>query len=118
MSSYKEEHKVKHAFSQERLRKTRESPTFERKCSTSGLDNTTPYLRPLFAAMRFMHGQCMEDISEPCNTCGLALPDRAPDVPETCIYSKSDGIVEWHSCIEEGPQVECVEVDSGHCGIC
>ena len=81
------------------------------------LGNTTPYMRPLVAAMRFMHGRCMEDVSEPCKTCGLDLPESAPDVRETCIYSKTDGIVEWRSCIEEGPKVECVEVDSSHCGI-
>ncbi len=81
------------------------------------LGNTTPYLRPLVAAMRLMHGRCMEEVSEPCRTCGLDLPDSAPNVPETCIYTKTDGIVEWHSCIDEGPTVECVEVDSSHCGI-
>jgi triacylglycerol lipase len=81
------------------------------------LGNTTPYLRPFVAAMRFMHGQCLEDVSAPCKTCGLDLPETAPDVSETCIYTKSDGIVEWHSCIDEGPKVQCVEVDSSHCGI-
>ncbi len=81
------------------------------------LGNTTPCLRPFVAAMRFMHGRCMEDVSLPCKTCGLDLPEAAPDVPETCIYTKSDGVVEWHSCIDEGPKVECVEVDSSHCGI-
>jgi triacylglycerol lipase len=81
------------------------------------LGNTTPYLRPLVAAMRFLHGECMENVTEACSSCGFDLPERAPDVPETCIYTKSDGIVEWSSCIDEGPQVECVEVDSSHCGI-
>ena len=81
------------------------------------LGNTTPYLRPLVAAMRFMHGQCLESVSSSCESCGLDLPQSAPEVPETCIYTKSDGIVEWHSCLDEGPQVECLEVDSSHCGI-
>lgn len=81
------------------------------------LSNTTPYLRPIVAAMRLMHGRCMEDLSEQCRTCGLDLPESAPEVRETCIYTKSDGIVEWHSCIDEGPNVECIEVDSSHCGI-
>jgi triacylglycerol lipase len=81
------------------------------------LGNTTPYLRPFVAAMRFMHGQCMEDATEACKTCGFDLPESAPDVRETCIYTKTDGIVEWHSCVDEGPKVECVEVDSSHCGI-
>lgn len=81
------------------------------------LENTTPYLRPLVAAMRFLHGECLESISASCESCGLDLPQDAPEVPETCIYTKSDGIVEWHSCIDEGPKVECIEVDSSHCGI-
>ena len=81
------------------------------------LGNTTPYLRPFVAAMRYMHGRCMENVSAPCDSCGLDLPEEAPNVPETCIYTKSDGIVEWHSCIDSGPQVECIEVDSSHCGI-
>lgn len=81
------------------------------------LGNTTPYLRPLVAAMRFMHRECMEGISESCKTCGLDLRGSAPEVHETCIYTKTDGIVEWHSCMEEGPNVECIEVDSSHCGI-
>ena len=81
------------------------------------LGNTTPYLRPFVAAMRYMHGRCMENVSAPCDSCGLDLPEEAPEVPETCIYTKSDGIVEWHSCIDSGPQVECIEVDSSHIGI-
>jgi triacylglycerol lipase len=81
------------------------------------LGNTTPYLRPFVAAMRLMHGKCLANASETCPTCGLDLPQRAPDVHETCVYTKSDGIVEWHSCIDEGPKVECIEVDSSHCGI-
>ena len=76
------------------------------------LGNTTPYLRPFVAAMRLMHGRCMEKDGAPCDSCGFDLPEEAPNVPETCIYTKSDGIVEWHSCIDTGPQVECIEVDS------
>jgi triacylglycerol lipase len=81
------------------------------------LGNTTPFLRPFVAAMRLMHGQCMDSVSESCKRCGLDLPQAAPEVPETCIYTKTDGIVEWHSCLDEGPLVENVEVDSSHCGI-
>jgi triacylglycerol lipase len=81
------------------------------------LGNTTPYLRPLVAAMRILHSHCLEDVSAPCGTCGLDMPEAAPDVPEICIYTRSDGIVEWHSCIDQGPKVECIEVNSSHCGI-
>jgi hypothetical protein len=80
-------------------------------------DNATPYLRPFIAAMRFMHMRCMESIASPCPVCGLDIPETAPDVPETVIYTKSDGVVAWHSCIDEGPLVECIEVESSHCGI-
>jgi triacylglycerol lipase len=31
------------------------------------------------------------------------------------IYSHSDGIVDWRSCLD--PHAECVEVDGSHCGM-
>lgn len=41
-----------------------------------------------------------------------------PPVPVTSIYSKSDGMVSWRSCLEEpGPQVENVQVDASHLGM-
>jgi len=44
---------------------------------------------------------------------GVPLP-----VPSTSVYSRSDGIVAWRSCLEEGgPQRESVEVRSSHCGM-
>ncbi len=44
---------------------------------------------------------------------------RTPlQVPTTALYSKTDGIVAWRSCIEEeGAFRENVEVRSSHCGI-
>ena len=55
-------------------------------------------------------------------------PPRAPDVierlrsplpvPTTAIYSRTDGIVAWQSCVEpRGPQSESVEVGTSHCGM-
>jgi len=43
----------------------------------------------------------------------------APDVPTTSIYSRSDGIVAWQSCIQLGQRrdVENIEVDGSHCGL-
>jgi hypothetical protein len=39
-------------------------------------------------------------------------------VPTTSIYSRTDGIVAWRSCLEEpGPQRENVEVRTSHCGM-
>lgn len=43
---------------------------------------------------------------------------RPLPVPTTSIYSKSDGIVHWQSCLEEeGPQRENVEVACSHTGM-
>lgn len=39
-------------------------------------------------------------------------------VPATAIYSKSDGIAAWRSCLEPpGPESENIEVESSHLGI-
>jgi len=36
---------------------------------------------------------------------------------KTLIYSKTDAIVEWHYCIESGPNIEAIEVSSSHLGL-
>jgi pimeloyl-ACP methyl ester carboxylesterase len=43
----------------------------------------------------------------------------APNLPTTSIYSRSDGIVAWQSCIQAGHRcdVENIEVDGSHCGL-
>lgn len=42
----------------------------------------------------------------------------APPVPTTSVFSKSDGVVAWRSCIDRSPgQVENVEVVGSHCGL-
>ncbi len=82
-----------------------------------GSNNATPFLRPLIAAFKLIHSRCLEGVGGPCTACGRDLPEQAPEVPETVIYTRTDGIVDWRSCIDTGPQVECVEVDSSHCGI-
>jgi hypothetical protein len=50
-----------------------------------------------------------------------ALRERlaAPlSVPTSSIYSRTDGIASWRSCIvEDGPQSENIEVESSHLGI-
>ena len=44
---------------------------------------------------------------------GTPLP-----VPSTSLYSRSDGIVAWRSCLEDGgPLRESIEVQSSHCGM-
>ena len=43
---------------------------------------------------------------------------KAPPVPTTAIYSRTDGLVTWRACLEaEGPMHESVEVFSSHLGL-
>ncbi len=52
-------------------------------------------------------------------TPGAPPPPAGPlAVPATSIYSRSDGVVAWRSCLDEpGPLRENVEVWSSHCGL-
>ena len=44
---------------------------------------------------------------------------RAPAVPTTSIYTRSDGVVAWQACIqdESNSHVENIEVKGSHCGL-
>ncbi len=43
---------------------------------------------------------------------------KAPPVPTTAIYSKTDGICAWQNCIEaESDLTENIEVKASHCGL-
>ncbi len=43
---------------------------------------------------------------------------KAPPVPTTAIYSKTDGICSWQNCIEaDTPLTENIEVKGSHCGL-
>ncbi len=48
-------------------------------------------------------------------------PEQAREplpVPSTAIYSRTDGIVRWHTCIDTmGPLHENVQVYGSHCGL-
>ncbi|HEV2982443.1 MAG TPA: hypothetical protein VGX51_13525 [Solirubrobacteraceae bacterium] len=39
----------------------------------------------------------------------------APHIHALSVYSKSDGVVDWHACLD--PYAQPVEVDSSHCGM-
>lgn len=46
-----------------------------------------------------------------------AKMDKAPPVPTTSFYSKTDGITAWQCCLEiEDDTTENIEVQSSHCG--
>src|SRR5215208_4831118 len=58
---------------------------------------------------RCLRGEC-------CGPFREAIMGPFPeDVPYMSIYSRTDGIVDWRSCLD--PAAECVEVDASHCGM-
>ncbi|HEY6395798.1 MAG TPA: alpha/beta fold hydrolase [Candidatus Binataceae bacterium] len=66
-----------------------------------------------------IRGRAEGCLSESC-ACGLSLGDGKPDhVPATVVFSRSDGIVHWQSCIDRSgsPLVENVEVMCSHVGM-
>ncbi len=68
------------------------------------------------AAIRGKADGCL---SESCK-CGLMLSDESPaNVPTTHIYSRTDGVVHWESCVDlsGAPTVENVEVMGSHVGM-
>lgn len=89
----------------------------------------SPIRRPRDAANRAVQavassiaawrGRAEGCLSENCS-CGLSISDKAPTlVPTTVIYSRTDGIVHWDSCIDRSasPMVENVEVHCSHVGM-
>ena len=74
-------------------------------CSPFRLPTASP-LEPIYRALAPLHsGQhlLIGRLTEP------------PPVPTTAIYSPSDGVVAWRSCIDEpGPNRENIEIDGAH----
>jgi hypothetical protein len=57
-----------------------------------------------------LRGACCEDFRE-------ALSGPFPDaVGYVAVYSRSDGVVQWRSCLDPEAD-ECVEVSASHCGM-
>jgi triacylglycerol lipase len=80
--------------------------------------HSNPYVRMLAAlTQRFNRATCECPGGYMVNLCGVNLDEPPPGVRETLIYSKSDGVVDWESCIETGPKIEAIEVQSTHLGI-
>ncbi len=70
-------------------------------------------------SMAMLRGRADGCLSESCR-CGMMMNDIAPiGVPITAIYSRSDGIVHWQSCIDhtQSRSVENVEIPGSHCGM-
>jgi alpha/beta hydrolase fold len=79
--------------------------------------HSNPYVKMLAALTQRINRVNCECPGYTANLCGVNLDTPPPGVRETLIYSKSDGVVDWESCIESGPKIEAIEVQSTHCGI-
>jgi triacylglycerol lipase len=70
----------------------------------------------LVSRLRKMEDGCL---TQSCS-CGMMLAARHPlEIPTTAIYSKTDGVVHWESCIDRSgaKTVENIEVMASHVGM-
>ncbi|MGH7933784.1 MAG: hypothetical protein ACREQN_11560 [Candidatus Binataceae bacterium] len=81
------------------------------------MHHSNPIGRTLALLIRRAHEAARGCSGDLATVCGVNLFDPPPGVPETLIYSKRDGIVDWTSCVESGPEVDTGEVDSTHCAL-
>lgn len=67
---------------------------------------------PLYRSLRRIHSERARDARR---LDGDHLPDR---VPLTAIFSRTDGVVSWRSCVFEPDSLhECIEVRGSHTGL-
>jgi triacylglycerol lipase len=65
---------------------------------------------PGLFSLKCLRGEC-------CDRFRSALEEPFPEhIPWTALYSRSDGIVDWHACVDP-EATECVEVRATHCGM-
>ena len=65
---------------------------------------------PGFFSLRCLRGECCSGFRD-----ALSGP-FPPEVGYVSLYSRSDGIVDWRSCLDPAAD-ECVEVRASHCGM-
>jgi triacylglycerol lipase len=79
--------------------------------------HANPYVKMLALLCRRMRESSYGCTGELATICGVHKLEPPQQIQETLIYSKRDGVVDWSSCVEEGPDVTAFEVDSTHCGL-
>jgi len=103
----------------------REQPEMVERVITLGSPIRMPRLHANLAvqavarSVAAIRGRAEGCLSEECQ-CGLILSDESPaDVPTTHVYSRTDGVVHWESCVDLSgtPTVENVEVMGSHVGM-
>jgi pimeloyl-ACP methyl ester carboxylesterase len=83
--------------------------------------HANPAVEAVARGVARLRGKAAGCLSESCE-CGLAITDDDYDdeeVPTTVIFSRSDGVVHWESCVDSSGSelVENVEVMSSHVGM-
>ncbi|MFP6816981.1 MAG: alpha/beta fold hydrolase, partial [Pseudomonadales bacterium] len=79
--------------------------------SSQGPETTSPLVARLF---QYMSGMTTEEMREEM----AASTELSLAVPATAIYSKSDGVVHWSSCLEQtGVETENIEILGSHSGM-
>jgi pimeloyl-ACP methyl ester carboxylesterase len=79
--------------------------------SSTSPDTTNAMVGRLFQYLSGMTREQMHDQMQ-------SFVAEAPPVPSTSIYSKSDGVVHWSSCLEfEAAQAENIEIIGSHSGM-
>lgn len=67
---------------------------------------------PLYRSLRRVHSERVQNVQP-------LADDHLPDaVPLTAIFSRTDGVVHWRTCVfDPGPKSECIEVRGSHTGL-
>jgi pimeloyl-ACP methyl ester carboxylesterase len=93
----------------------RSAPELIRSCITVGSpfagDLKSNYVWPMYESVTGTRiGGFSSEVLERMN--------QPPPVPSTAIYSRTDGVASWQSCVERtGPTAENIEVPSSHIGM-
>ncbi|MFC4946300.1 lipase family alpha/beta hydrolase [Pseudonocardia sp. GCM10023141] len=75
-------------------------------------------LPPRYSGPHDTHASSLYRSLGPMHEPQTVRTDAPLTVPTTAVYTRTDGIVPWESCLdEEGPTSENVEVWGSHCGI-
>jgi pimeloyl-ACP methyl ester carboxylesterase len=92
--------------------KLRQIITLGSPFGSQGTDNTQSIVSRLF---QYTSGMSQDEMRERLAERDIASP---PSVPCTSVYSKSDGVVHWSTCVEhKSAQAENIEIIGSHCGM-
>ncbi len=83
----------------------------------SPVNSVNQPIRAMADLMLTLHKSCLNQFDGLFHEAVRGLPPVPPEAPETIVYTRSDGILDWRSCLESGPNVEAVEVAGSHCGL-